>query len=214
MNPTPAPLPIGNCQNSGDVLALIRNDNLRALISSIVADQRSGPEDDRPDWAIAAAREFWRTALDMPKTREAKSEAYRFGYLFALADRATPSLFGTETAVAAWLSSSDLMSQIHAAIRTDPPPVAAEFYAGFSAGLKRGLAISVGPWLIHIILAVAWREVAGFRNLAQLHSWLDQHLGSSLTGTRDRIAKLCQKIHLKFPDKGGRPAKPRKAPVN
>ena len=100
---------------------------------------------------------------------------------------------------------------MHAELAKAPTAEAAGFYAGFSDGLKRGQLSPRSPFIIYAILAVAWPELSVLKNVTQIHEWFSSNLGANLTGTRDRIAKICQKIRMPLLDKGGRPtSKPRK----
>ena len=116
-----------------------------------------------------------------------------------------------EPALSAALSPESVNALLHSEMAKAPLQEAADFYDGFAEGLRRGQFLPSGPFIIYMILAIVWPEISAMKNVTEIHRWFEMHIGSNLTGTRDRIAKICQKIRLRFPDKGGRPkGKPRK----
>lgn len=198
-------------QRPEELFDLIQNQRLRDLIAIIATDGKRLPGDNRPDWAARAAIEFWRCCQDFPKSKKAASENYRLGYFWARVTRLCPDSMRLEPALAEILSPEDLSSMLHNEMAKAPPLDAADFYAGFADGLKREDFSPSPPFVIYLVFAVMWAEISTLKNLTAIHRFLEANLGSNLTGTRDRIAKICQKIRLPLTDKGGRPkGKPRK----
>jgi len=188
-----------------DLLDLIRHERIRDLVAVVSLGQG---RDGRPDWAIRAAQEFGRTAIDYPKTRRSKSEAYRIGFQWGVISRARPRGLECEAAMGALLDSGQLDKLFHAELQNAPTAEAAEVYAGFSDGLKRGPDISpTGGCVIYAVMAIMWPEVAKLKNINSVHEWLQSVLGPNMTGSRDRVAKLLQNIRFPLSDKGGRPSK-------
>jgi hypothetical protein len=176
------------------------------LVTLIVAGMGIIKLDDRPEWAKRAAKEFWRCAVDLPKQKTAKSENYRLGFLLGMVKGHGKIDFGSEVKLEALNKDDRLIKFAQTKILDEPPADAADFHAGFADGLKRGDKISpANPWLIYLKIALHWRMVLEFKNVTGLHSWLDEILGANLAGSRVRIATICHRIGLRFPDKGGRP---------
>jgi hypothetical protein len=194
------------------ILDLVENENVRDLISLIGMSQGVIASDGRPEWAIRAGGEFWRCCFSFSRAKRAKSENYRLGYLMGFAKGLSPQVFANERALKALLTSGGLSRLIHSCMENAPVSEAADFYAGLSDALRRPTNFSPSsPFLVYLLLAIKWREASTFKNTAQVHAWLESVLGPNLTGQRDRIAKLCQKVRFPFTDKGGRPkGKPRK----
>lgn len=192
------------------ILDLIQNEKLRNLIAIIASEGKRLPGDPRPEWAVRAAVQFWRCCQDFPKSKRAASENYRLGYSWGRINRLPPESFTLEPMVAEVLSPEALNPMLHAEMAKTCPSEESDFYAGFSDGLKREGFSPSAPFVIYFAFAVMWAEISAMKNLAEIHRWLEANLGSNLTGTRDRIAKICQKIRLPLTDKGGRPKrKPR-----
>jgi hypothetical protein len=142
-------------------------------------------------------------------------ENYKLGYMWGFVSRLSPKPLEIPPALAAILEPETIGALLHAEIAKASAPEASEFYAGLSDGLKRENFSPPAPYIIYLVLALAWPEVSVLKNMTQIHGWLEQHLGSNLTGSRDRIAKICQKIRLPLTDKGGRPkGKPRNRPTS
>src|ERR1035441_4040735 len=90
------------------ILNLIQNQVIRDLISAIAMFDGTMPPDERPEWVIKAAGEFYRCCQETPRTKHAKSEAYRFGLMWGFASRATPQSMENEPALAALLNPAQL----------------------------------------------------------------------------------------------------------
>jgi hypothetical protein len=193
------------------ILELIQNERLRWLIATIAMGEGNLPGDPRPMWSIRAAVEFWRCCQDLPKTKEAKSEIYQFGLLVGIASRLSHNPVKMEPDLLALVNPETLLPLVHAEFAKAPASDAAEFYAGLSEGIKREHFSPASPYMIYFLFALMWPEIAALKNVNQIHNWLETNLGPNITGTRDRIAKICQRLRLPLMDKGGRPRrKPRK----
>ena len=204
---------IADFRKPEQILDLVENENVRDLISLIGMSQGMIAADGRPEWAIRAGGEFWRCCFNFSKAKRAKSENYRIGYSLGFAKGLSPQILENERGLNALLTSGGLSQLIHSCMENAPASEAADFYAGLSDGLRRPTDFSPSsPFPVYLLLAIRWREVSRFKNTAQIHAWLESVLGPNLTGQRDRIAKLCQKVRFPFTDKGGRPkGKPRKS---
>ena len=207
------PLKLTDFQQPEDLLGLIKHERIRWLVSSIALDGARTPENPSPDWAIRAASEFWKCCQDFPRTKRAQAENYQVGFMFGVISRLPmPESLEAEPALLAVASPEHLTKLLHAEFAKAPVAEAADFYAGFSDGLRLGELSPRSPYVIYLIFAVVWPEMSELKNVTQIHEWLEKHLGTNMTGTRDRIAKICQKIRMPLADKGGRPKqKPRKA---
>jgi len=198
---------ITDFQKPEDVLGLIKHERIRWLVATIALDGAKLPEDPRPDWAIRAAMEFWKCCQDFPRTKQAQSENYRIGFMFGVISRLPipKSAKEAEPALLAVASPENLTPLIHSELAKAPAADAADFYGGFSDGLKRGDLSPRSPYVIYLIFAAAWPELSQLKNVTQLHAWLEKNLGPNLTGSWDRIAKICQKVRIPLTDRGGRP---------
>jgi hypothetical protein len=216
MNIATQPLKLTDFRQPEDLLGLIKHERLRWFVATIALDGAKMPGDPRPDWAINAALEFWKCCQDFPKTKRAKSENYRIGFMVGLINRLPmPKSLEAEPALLAVASPGNLTSLLHSEFAKAPATDAADFYAGFSDGLNRGQLSPRSPYVIYLLFATAWPELSDLKNVTHLHAWLETNLGSNLTGSRDRIAKICQKVRMPLTDKGGRPKrKPRTAPTS
>jgi hypothetical protein len=214
MNPAGQPFNLAHFQTPEDVLGLIKHERIRWLVTTIALDGAKLAGDPRPDWAIRAGAEFWKCCQDLPRTKQAQSENYRLGFMSGVISRLPmPKSLEAEPALLALASPENLTRLLHAEYAKAPSNDAADFYAGFSNGLKRGELSPRSPYAVYLCFAAAWPELSELKNVTQLHSWLEANLGPNMTGTRDRIAKICQKIRMPLSDKGGRPArKPRNGP--
>jgi hypothetical protein len=188
------------------ILELVENENVRDFVALVGMSQGVMATDDRPEWTIRAAGEFWRCCFGFPKSKLAISENYRLGYLMGIGKGIDPRVFDRERRLGALLTSSELLRLMHSFMESAPMSEAADFYAGLAAGLQKPAGFSPSsPFLVYLVLAIKWREVSAMKNTAQIHTWLEKVLGSNLTGQRDRVAKLLQKIGFPLTDKGGRP---------
>jgi hypothetical protein len=214
MNPAPPPISLSDFQKPEDILGLIKHERVRWLVYTIALGGAKIPGDPRPDWAARAASEFWRCCQDFPRTKGAQSENYQSGFMLGLIRRVPmPGSLEAEPALSAVASPEQLTNLAHAEIAKASADDAADFYAGLSDGLKRGKLSPRSPYLIYLVFAVAWPELSELKNVTQLYAWFETNLGSNMAGTRDRIAKICQKVRMPLTDKGGRPKqKPRNAP--
>ena len=208
------PKKLTDFQTPEELVAVIKSDRLRLVMSSVTTGQKL-PDDPRPDWAVRAAVEFSKSWQDFPKTRQGQSEQYQLGFSLGLM-RSLPRPHGMELEpeLCSLVSSPEgFTPQIHAEVANSPTEEASDFYAGLSEGLKQ-TSISPTPRCVtFLVLALLWPEFSKFKNVSELHTWLEQKLGENRTGSRDRTAKICWEIGLSFPDKGGRPSrKPRKDP--
>jgi hypothetical protein len=132
------------------------------------------PSDPRPDWAIRAASEFWKCCQDLTRTKRAQSENYQLGFMFGVISRLPmPESLQAEPALLAVASPEQLTNSLHAEFAKAPANDAADFYAGFSDGLKRGELSPRSPYVIYLVFAVAWPELSGLKNVTQLHVWLE-----------------------------------------
>ena len=92
---------------------------------------------------------------------------------------------------------------------------ASEFLTGFAKGFATkpadlrasNLVRSTTP--IYLLFLQGWRSVSKFERIEDFHAALCRHLGSNNVGKIPRIAKLCQRIGLRFRSRG-RPPKKRK----
>jgi hypothetical protein len=169
MNPAAQPFNLTDFHKPEDLLNLIKHERVRWLIATIALDGVRLPGDPRPDWAIHAALI---SRLPMPKSLE------------------------MEPALLAVASPENLTSLLHTEYAKAPASDAADFYAGFADGLKRGQLSPRSPYAIYLIFAAAWPELSKLKNVTELHAWIETNLGANMTGTRDRIAKICQKIRM------------------
>jgi len=93
-------------------------------------------------------------------------------------------------------------------------PDESEFHRGVATGL-RGLGRDVpgdrstDATNIHLLLVLWWRFVVRFESVTQLHAWLTRIFGPALAGDRKRTEKICQRIKLRFRERG----RPRKNPT-
>jgi hypothetical protein len=207
------PLKLNDLQRPEDLLGLIKHERVRWLVSSIALGGARVDGNPSPEWAIRAATEFWKCCQDFPRTKRARSENYQIGFMFGVISRLPiPQSLEAEPALMAVASPEQLTKLVHAEFAKTPMAEAADFYEGFSDGLRRGELSPRLPYVIYLVFAVGWPEISGLKNVTQIHDWLEKHLGGNMTGSRDRIAKICQKIRLPLADKGGRPKqKPRTA---
>lgn len=83
----------------------------------------------------------------------------------------------------------------------------AEFHRGASDGY-RGLGINAPNDRsnlasdVYLALVICWRGVARMESVTELHVWLCRILGPQKVGERDRVRKICQRIGLKFRERG------------
>lgn len=217
MKSTQSILKISDIQKPEQFLELIGNPHVRDFVALVCMSRGVFASDGRPDWVIRAAGEFWRSCFDFSKTERSRSEAYELGIIWGFVRQLGPQLQETqlglgEQRLMAMLTSGELGQLMHSVMESAPILEAADFYGGLSEGLKRPIVISPSsPFLVYLLLAMMWREVSELKNTTQIHAWLEAILGANLTGSRDRIAKLLQKVRFPLTDKGGRPkGKPRK----
>ena len=213
MNPLSPPLNLSDFQKPEDIFNLIKHEGVRWLVSTIALGDAKISGDPRPDWAVRAASEFWKCCQDFPRSKRAQSKNYQIGFMIGLISRVPiPETLEAEPALLAVASPEILMKLLHVEFAKAPAADAAAFYAGFSDGLERGQLSPRAPFIIYLVFAVAWLDLSKQKNVTQLHAWLETKLGSNMTGSRDRIAKICQKVRMPLADKGGRPKqKPRNA---
>lgn len=205
---------IPDFEHPAQMLGLIQHDRLREIIRIMTAGQRLTESDGLPEWVIRAGAECWRGCISFPKSKRAMSENYRLGYMMGFLRRVSPEDVGTEQAVLAVLRSSGVIQAVHAEMERAPLSDAADFYAGFSKALDEPQPFSFGVRaVIHLLLIAGWRGVARLKNTAQVHVWLENLVGPNLTGNRDRVAKLLQKIRFPLTDKGGRPRQKPRTPA-
>lgn len=199
-------------QSPEQIFDLIQNPQMKEFMTLVAAGQGLVKNQSHPDWAMRAMQEFWRTCFDLPRTKQAKSEMFRLGFLYGLISRAKPELFGDEADLLKMFGTGALEQFVHTIMRNAPADDASTFYAGYSVGILRSESLSLSaPSLVYVIISIGWRHAASCRNVGEMQAWLDGILGRNLTGSRDRVAKLCQKIGFPLSDKGGRPkGKPRK----
>ena len=199
-------------QSPEQIFDLIQNPQMKEFMTLVAASHGFVKNQSYPDWAMRAMQEFWRNCFDLPRTKQARSEMFRFGFLYGLINRTKPELFGDEADLLKMFGSGVLEQLVHASMRQAPVIDASAFYAGYSEGILRSESPSLStPSLVYVIIGIGWRHAASCRNVREMQTWLDGILGRNLTGSRDRVAKLCQKIGFPFSDKGGRPkGKPRK----
>lgn len=206
MKAAPEFIKLTDFQRPEDLLALIKHERVRWMVSSIALDGARAAGNPSPEWARRAATEFWKCCQDFPRTKRARSENYQMGFMFGLISHLPiPQALEAEPALLAVASPEQLTNLLHTEFAKAPMAEAADFYEGFSDGLRRGELSPRSPYLIYLVFALAWPEISGLKNITQIHDWLEQCLGGNMTGTRDRIAKICQKIRLPLADKGGRP---------
>lgn len=84
---------------------------------------------------------------------------------------------------------------------------ASEFHRGLSSGLQ-----GVGHGVpgdrsnhatdVYLALLVWWRFIPRLGSVTLLHRWLGQVLGPARAGDRKRTEKICERIGLKFRDRG------------
>jgi len=195
------------------LLDLLPESGLRDLITGIMMGQGELESDSRPKWAIRSANEFYRCCFDFPRSKQAKSENYRLGFMFGLINHLAPKV-SAPAQFAPFLTVLDrgeLSKLVHSSMDSTPAPEASDFYAGLADGLKRKELSPTGPFLIYLLLALAWREISSLKNTTEIHAWIEGIIGANLTETRERIGKICKKAGLPLSDKGGRPrGKPRK----
>lgn len=204
--------PFPGIERPEQILDLVQNPIVKEFIFLMAAGQGLVKADSHPEWVVCAARELWLTCFDFPKTRRAKSENYRMGFIAGITSRIRPDWFAGEAGLAQLLGNGTLTQFFHAMVRDAPLADAVDFYAGFADGvLRSGNITPRSPCLVYAIMAIVWQQAAQCKNVRELHAWLSSILGQNLTGSSDRLAKLCQKIRFPFTDKGGRPkSKPRK----
>lgn len=89
-----------------------------------------------------------------------------------------------------------------------------EFHRGLSAGLHGLGPDSPGDRSndateVYLLLVIWWRFVVRFDSVTVLHAWLTRTLGPARAGERKRTEKICQRIGLRFRERG----RPRKNPT-
>ena len=189
-----------------------------------------------PEWVCNVARELIETLYPVPQfaigTKISPSAlgafiGQRLAYFHCIAG-ANPSDVGSfpeTTNEAETREIKVLISFVEGAIRHAAASVslamlqadekACDFLTGFAKGfatkpddLKASNFVrSTTP--IYWLLLRSWRSVANFKNLDEFHAALCRFLGKNTVGSKVRIAKLCQRIGLRFRGRG-RPRKKRK----
>lgn len=204
--------PFPGIEKPEQILELAQSPIVQEFMLLMAAANGLAKSDSHPDWVIRAARELWLTCFDFPRTRKAKSENYRMGYIAGVTSRIKPDWFEGEAALGQLLGNGALTQFFHSIMRDEPLADAVDFYAGFAEGLPRSSGITPrSSCLVYSIVVIGWRQVSQFKNVRELHAWLCSILGPNLTGSTDRLAKLLRKIKFPLSDKGGRPKrKPRK----
>jgi hypothetical protein len=213
MKPNKSPKKLTDFKTPEELVSIVKSDRLRLMLYTVASGQRF-PGDPRPQWAIQAAIEFSKSWQDFPKTRLGQSEAYQLGFSLALM-RSLPRPKGMELEpeLCSLVSLEEIAPQIHAEAASAPMAEASDFYAGLSDGLKQTSISPTSRCVTFLMLALLWPELSQFKNVTDLHCWFEQNFGENRTGSRDRTAKICWEIGLRFPDRGGRPSrKPRKDP--
>jgi len=195
-------------QQPEQILGLVDNDGVRGLLGLLAMGQGLLKIPDVPAWVVAAAREMFKGISPLKK----KSENYHLGYLLGLIQDETPQILKHEKRLARALAPDQLMALMPRVVN-ELGAGAPEFLEGWAEGIRsKGDFSPSNRCKVYAVMLVKWREVAKKRNVSEVQLWLEQHFPSNQVGSRERIAKLLQKIRFPLSDRGGRPrAKPRKA---
>lgn len=164
-------------------------------------------------WAANAAKEIFEGIFGKLRPQGKDGEFYRLGFLVGLSRKLMPEIFNVEKKLAAFFANSDLMDLAMKMIRNESDISIADFHRGYADGILEGKQITPSTTLpVYAVFVIKWQEMAELKNVSQVVTLLETYLPSNLVGSRDRIAKLCQRIRFPLTDKGGRPKlKPRKA---
>jgi hypothetical protein len=211
MKPKDGNSPIEDLSSMGELLALAQVPKIRDFMSSFGMCQSYLDRDERPEWVIRAADDFFRTCLDFPKSKYSKTESYRLGYMLGMAAGLPRKGMEHEPKLNAHLAPERIKELIPLCVADAQTHEMAEFCRGVADGTERSQNFNPSSrCVVYLLLCMGWQEVSTLKNVGEIHAWLKSIIGTSLTGERDRIAKICQKIRLPLDDKGGRPKKPRK----
>jgi hypothetical protein len=202
------PTSVSGIKSQEQLIGMIQNSRVQKFLAASVGVES---DSDMPEWAERAAKEFGNSIQNLSQKRNV-SEGYNLGFLFGIMSNLRPPDQQMEKPLLKFISSPELQSRIHADIREEPATEKAEFYDGFAEGLKADVVDCItGQMKILLLIGLLWDQSGCCNNVKELHEWLVGVLGANLTGSRDRIAKICQKIKFPLNDKGGRPkTKPRK----
>ncbi len=178
------------------------------LFSSL-GDVPRTPDDKRPDWAIQAWREFWRTTgifsqegTELPDLKSLGSAIGLVTELQVQHELKLPDAQKLADAV------NEAVPHIKEAAAKEPPETAAAFFVGQKNGaeqVSRVIEPSQRAKLL-LFIAVLWEEFSAFKSTRELYQWFVTHEliqpPGSLTGkggTDPReIRKICRMIGLRY----------------
>lgn len=204
-----------NYQQS-DLLDSLSNPRLRQVmyeLFSSIGDIPRSPEDKRPEWAINAWKEFWRSSGLLP---QGGSEASQLGYGVGLVSEVSPDAFKVSPDMSKMFSHLlEMFPKLRENAAHSPPEQAASFFSAQKAGKKRSDQLGQVSQRTKIFLAIAilWELVAEFKSTAELFQWLRSVGGDKgqtyIAPTTDsrEIRTVCKIIGLRYGSRGGRPPK-------
>jgi len=160
-------------------------------------------DDKRPEWAMNAWKEFWRSLQAMPEKVEADSDAVQVGYSVGVLSEIGPVAPKTSPALSGLFDIfSNIIPQIRAMAAQSSPAEAADFFNAQKEGQKQ-LERVLQPTQrakIFLAFAVAWEVITEFKSTNDLYLWLisegiiqppGSESGKGGTDSRE-IRKICQ----------------------
>jgi len=187
-------------------------------LGSSLGDIPKAPDDKRPEWAVNAWKEFWRSLQWMPKKVQESSDIDQIGFGFGIAsDPRLDSLKASPDLARLFDVLSDLIPKIRSMAAQAPPEEAASFFKAQKDGHERAAQLEQVSQRtkIFVVVAVLWEVVAEFKSTSELFHWLKTAHGEGkqpllAPGTDSReIRAVCKIIGLRYPARGGRPKKTR-----
>jgi hypothetical protein len=174
------------------------------------------PDDKRPEWAVNAWKEFWRSLQLMPENMQTGPDASQLGYSAGIVSKIQADAVKASPDVAKLFGVfSELIPQVRASAAQSPPEEAANFFKAQLKGQERAVQLDQLSQRTKIFLAfaVAWEVIAEFKSTSELFRWLqcghkDGKQSFLAPGTDSReIRRVCKILGLQYGSRGGRPRK-------
>ena len=210
-----------NPQNyhTSQLLGTFSNPRLKQVmyeLFSSLGDIPRSPDDKRPEWAMNAWREFWRSSGVLPQKAETGSGAAQTGFGVRIISEVMPDTFKASPDMSKMFSHIfGMLPKLREDAAHSSPDEAAKFFNAQKAGKDK--ADHLGQFSqrtkIFIVIAILWELVASFKSTGELFQWLrscegdtGQRLLAPSTDSRE-IRTVCKIIGLRYESRGGRPPK-------
>src|SRR6266849_1827805 len=170
MKPKDANSPVEDLRSMEDLLALIQLPKIRDFMSSILMCHEQLDKDERPEWVIRAAEEFFRTCLDFPKSKHPKTESYRVGFMLGMAAGLPRKGMEHEPKLNARLAPERIKELIPLCVANTQADETAEFFRGVADGTERSQNFNPSTrCVVYVLLCMGWQEVSKLKNVGAPH---------------------------------------------